>query len=118
MRLKYNFICIVTAIVFISGCSNSNPFDNSSAEWTFNFVVWDGYIYQLTDEYVESIDEEIGEVTKYSDMEGTYSGNFSNTYEKGTKYYAIQEISTDEAIAIKDEGKYKKAIRDGKYREK
>ena len=83
-----------------------------------NFVVWDGYIYQLTDEYVESVDEEIGEVTKYSDMEGTYSGNFSNEYEKGTKYYAIQGISTGEAIAIEDEGKYKKAIRDGKYGEK
>lgn len=118
MRLKYNFICIVTAIVFISGCSNSTPFDNSSADWAYNFVVLEGYIYQLTDEYVESIDEEIGEVTKYSDMEGTYSGNFSNAYEKGTKYYAIQGISTDEAIAIKDEDKYKKAIRDGKYGEK
>ncbi|MBD8038434.1 hypothetical protein H9635_16945 [Solibacillus sp. A46] len=118
LRLKYNFICIVTAIVFISGCSNSNPLDNSSADWAYNFVVWDGYIYQLTDEYVESVDEEIGEVTKYSDMEGTYSGNFSNKYEKGTKYYAIQGINTDEAIAIEDEGKYKKAIRDGKYGEK
>ena len=118
MRLKYNFIFIITVIVFISGCSSTNPFNNSSAEWAFNFVVWDGYIYQLTDEYVEKIDEEIGEVTKYSDMEGTYSGNFSNTYEKGTKYYAIQGISTDEAIAILENGKYRKAIRDGKYGEK
>lgn len=105
-------------IVFITGCSNSNPFDHSSADWAFEFVVWDGYIYKLSEEYVESIDEEIGEVTKYSDMEGTYSGNFSNTYEKGTKYYSIQGISTDDSIAIKEKGKYKKAIRDGKYGEK
>lgn len=118
LRLKCKFFCIVIAIVFISGCSNSNPFDNSSADWAFEFVVWDGYIYQLSEEYVENIDEEIGEVTKYSDMEGTYSGNFSNTYEKGTKYYAIQGISTEEAIAIEDKGKYKKAIRNGKYGEK
>ncbi|MBB4825972.1 hypothetical protein HNO89_003209 [Sporosarcina luteola] len=38
---------------------------------------------------------------------------------KGTKYYAMQGISTEEAIAIKEEnGKYRKAIRDGKYGEK
>lgn len=118
MRLRYNLICLVTAIVYISGCSNSHPVDNSSADWAFEFVVWDGYIYKLSDEYVESIDEEIGEVAKYSDLEGTYSGNFSNTFEKGTKYYSIHGISTDDAIAIKEKGKYKKAIRDGKYGEK
>ena len=118
LRLKYNFFCVVIAIVLLSGCSNSNPFNNSSADWAFQFVVWDSYIYQLSDEYVENIDEKIGEVTKYSDMEGTYSGNFSNTYEKGTKYYAIQGISTEEAIAIEEKGKYRKAIRDGKYGEK
>ena len=86
--------------------------------WAFQFVVWDGYIYQLSDEYVEDVDDEIGEVTKYSDMEGAYSGNFSNVYEKGTKYYAMQGISTEEAIAIEEEGKYRKAIRDGRYGEK
>lgn len=121
MRLKYNFFCVVIAIVLLSGCSNSNPSNasnNSSADWAFQFVVWENYIYQLSDEYAENIDEKIGEVTKYSDMEGTYSGNFSNTYEKGTKYYAIQGISTEEAIAIEEKGKYRKAIRNGKYGEK
>ena len=105
---------------FLSGCSNDSSavINNSSADWAFEFVVWDGYIYQLSDEYVDDVDEEIGEVTKYSDMEGTYSGNFSNVYEKGTKYYAMQGISTEEAIAIEEEGKYRKAIRDGKYGEK
>ncbi|MER2009623.1 MAG: hypothetical protein ABS939_19485 [Psychrobacillus sp.] len=120
LRLKHNLFCVVIAIVLLSGCSNSNPnlFNNSSADWAFQFVVWNGYIYQLSDEYVENVDEKIGEVTKYSDMEGTYSKNFSNTYEKGTKYYAIQGISTEEAIAIEEDGRYKKAIRDGKYGEK
>lgn len=51
-------------------------------------------------------------------MERTYSGNFSNVYEKGTKYYAMQGRSTEEAIAIEEDGKYRKAIRDGKYGEK
>ncbi|MGM0877317.1 MAG: hypothetical protein ACQEWV_21855 [Bacillota bacterium] len=56
-------------------------------------------------------------MTKYSDVEGTYSGNFSNTYQKGTKYYSIEGISIDEAIAIQDKyGKYKKAIREEEYK--
>ena len=114
MRLKYYFFSVVIAIVFLSGCSKI-VFNKSSADWAFGFVVWDGYIYQLSDEYVDEIDEEIGKVTKYSDTERTYSGNFSNVYEKGTKYYAMQGISTEEAIAIEEDGKYRKAIRDGKY---
>ena len=31
-------------------------------------------------------------VTYHTDREGTYGGNFSNIYPKGTKYYAIQEL--------------------------
>lgn len=119
MRIKYLFFPLI-AIAFLSGCSNDSSavIDNSSAEWAFKFVVWDGYIYQLSDEYVDDVDEEIGAVTKYSVMEGTYSGNFSNVYKKGTKYYAMQGISTEEAIAIAEEGKYRKAIRHEKYGEK
>ena len=119
MRIKHFFFSLI-AIAFLSGCSNdaSTVIDNSTADWAFEFVVWDGYIYPLSDEYVDDVDKEIGKVTRYSDMEGTYSENFSNVYEKGTKYYAIQGISTEEAIAIEEEGKYRKAIRDGKYGEK
>jgi hypothetical protein len=63
----------------------------SSADWAISFVVWEGYIYQLSDEYIDDISEELVEVTKYSDMEGTYSGNFSNEYPKWSKFYAIKE---------------------------
>ncbi|WP_082625460.1 hypothetical protein [Cytobacillus dafuensis] len=121
MRIKK---CLITAIICVffilvlSGCNNSSS-ENSSADWSASFVVWDGYIYHLTDEYVDEIDGEIGVVTKYSDKEGTYSGNFSNVYEKGTKYFAIKGINTEEAIAIQEEGgKYRKVIREGKYGEK
>ena len=65
---------------------------------------------------ISEIDKEIGHVTKSSDREGTYSGNFSNSYPKGTKYYSIQGISTDKAIAVqKDNGTYIRATRDEKY---
>jgi hypothetical protein len=41
------------------------------------------------------------------------SGNFSNVYEKGTKYYSIKDVSTDEAIAVEEgSGKFKKAVRE------
>jgi hypothetical protein len=112
------FTAIIYAILslVLTGCSNSYK---TSADSAINFVVWDGYIYKISDEYVENVSEEIGEVTKYSDIEGTYSGNFSNTYEKGTKYYSIKGIGTEKAIAIEEKGgKYRKAIRDGKYGEK
>ena len=49
-------------------------------------------------------------------MEGTYSGNFSNTFKKGTKLFSIKGVSTDEAIAIQNEdGIFTKAVREGEY---
>lgn len=108
---KFFFVALVFLVVF----SSLLP-DKTSADWAFPFVVWDGYIYVISDEFVEEVDEKIGRVTKYSDKEGTYSGNFSNVYKKGTNYYSIKGVPTDEAIAIGEEGgKYKKAVRDGEY---
>jgi hypothetical protein len=67
------------------------------------------------DEYVTDVEKEIGSVTKYSDMD-SLTGNFSNTYKKGTKYYSIKGISTNEAIAVEEEeGIFRKAIREGEY---
>ncbi|MGM1048988.1 MAG: hypothetical protein ACQEXX_23005 [Bacillota bacterium] len=52
----------------------------------------------------------MGEVTYYSSQEGNYNGNFSNRYPKGTKYYSIQGIPPEEAIAVKtNEGIFVKA---------
>ncbi|GAB3051444.1 hypothetical protein [Virgibacillus ainsalahensis] len=35
---------------------------------------------------------------------------------KGTKYFSIKGVSTDEAIAIKEEnGEYRKALNEGRY---
>lgn len=102
-------------IVLILSTSMLFPI-KSLASWAYAFVVWDGYVYVVTDEQVNEVDKKIGHVTKYSDREGTYSGNFSNTYPKGTKYYSIRGVSTDEVIAIQEEnGTYIKATRDGKY---
>jgi hypothetical protein len=105
------FPMILIAILHIVFFAKSS----SATSWAYPFVVWDGYRYEVLDEYVEEIDSEIGEVTSYSDME-TLSGNFSNEYTEGTKYYSIKGISTDEAIAVKIGSQYKKAIRIGEYK--
>lgn len=112
MKLK-SVLAISIFLFFLSGCAKS------STSWAKTFVVWNGYVYEISDEYVKEVDKEIGKVTKYSDHEGTYNGNFSNKYKKGTKYYSIKGISTDVAIAIQEEdGRFRKAISDGKYGEK
>ncbi|WP_198949146.1 hypothetical protein [Lottiidibacillus patelloidae] len=106
---------LLLALTFTLLAAMFSPSKTSATSWAYSFVVWDGYIYEMTDEFVTDIDQEIGQVTKYSDME-TYAGNFSNTYKKGTKYFSIKGISTDEAIAVEiKKGKYKKAIRTGEY---
>lgn len=108
---QFFFVALAFLFFFTSLLPNK-----SSADWAYPFVVWDGYIYVISDEFVEEVDKKIGRVTKYSDKEGTYSGNFSNVYKKGTVYYSIKGVSTDEAIAIEEEGgKYKKAVMDGEY---
>ncbi|MEK5105738.1 hypothetical protein MHI57_03135 [Cytobacillus sp. FSL K6-0129] len=112
MKIKHSLSLV---ILFILLASFLFPSKLLATSWAYPFVVWDGYIYVVSDEYVTDIDSKIGQVTKYSDME-QYSGNFSNAYKKGTKYYSIESISTDEAIAIQDkDGKYKKAVREVEY---
>lgn len=88
------------------------------ADWAHAFVVYDGNIYVISKTHIapEQIGKKIGKVTKYSDMEGTYSGNFSNHYPKGTEYYEIKGIKILDAIAIKDsKGKFVRADYEGKY---
>ncbi|MEK5333609.1 hypothetical protein [Lysinibacillus sp. FSL W8-0992] len=109
--MRYTKLILFTAIVVFSFF----PCKAKATSWAYPFVVWDDYIYVISDEYVEKINKEIGEVTKYSDME-QYEGNFSNAYPKGTKYYSIDGIDTDTAIAIHiGNGQYLKAIREGEY---
>ncbi|WP_155591056.1 hypothetical protein [Lysinibacillus cavernae] len=91
------------------------PMKAFATSWAYPFVVWDGYMYEVIEEEVTTIEKEIGVVTKYSDMK-QLEGNFSNAYPKGTKYFSIQGIPTDVAIAIQvDNGQYFKAVREGEY---
>ncbi|WP_223285057.1 hypothetical protein [Paenibacillus sp. PL91] len=88
------------------------------ASWAYSFVVNDGKIYVLSEVHVEpeQIGDKVGKVTSYSDEEGTYSGNFSNSYPKGTEYFAVHGIDINEAIAIKiSDESYLRANYEGEY---
>lgn len=112
MGIKHLFSVVIVAVLL---STSFLPIYSSATSWAYSFVVWDGYIYVISDDYVTEIGSEIGQVTKHSDME-QYSGNFSNSYTEGTKYYSIEGVSTDIAIAIQeDDGKYKKAVREEEY---
>lgn len=111
------FLVAMLAIVLFVGCNNSG----GSSDWAYQFVKWNGATYKTsghnTSEYViddSKIGKEIGKVTKYSDDESAnQSGNFSNDFEKGSKYFEIKEIDTSKAIAVeRKDGKYIKAEKD------
>ncbi|WPK13803.1 hypothetical protein R6U77_09120 [Lysinibacillus louembei] len=103
-------INICAACVWVASCSTSSP------DWAYNFVVWNDFMYVVSDEYTENIGGVIGEVTKFSDSEGIYSGNFSNKLEEGTKYYEVEGDSTDVSIAIEEGSRYRIAYRNGEYK--
>lgn len=74
--------------------------------WAYSFVVWDGNVYEVTKEKVSegNIGRQIGEVkTRPNDMTGSYYGNASNDYPKGTGYFEIKGQSTATSIAVKIE---------------
>ncbi|MGM0845220.1 MAG: hypothetical protein ACQEUT_09605 [Bacillota bacterium] len=94
------------------------PVTALSTSWAYSFVVWNEYVYVVTEEGVTDIEKEIGEVTAYSDMQ-QYPGNFSNEFSVGTKYFSITGFSTDEAIAVESHnGNYLKAVREMRYLER
>ncbi|MBM7619744.1 hypothetical protein JOC95_001596 [Bacillus tianshenii] len=96
-------------------CTMFFPTKSAATSWAFEFVVYDGYVYVVGEETVEDVEEEIGNVTQYSDM-ASLAGNFSNHYPVGTKYYSIKGVSAEEAIAVEEsEGNYLRAERETKY---
>lgn len=120
---KKLLVIISGILLLLSGCSlNDNESTNhASASWAYPFVKWENETYVVTEEEVkeDKIGQEIGKVTTYSDLESSNtSGNFSNEYEVGTKYYEIKDISHKKAIAIKvKNGKFIKAIISDKWEE-
>ena len=108
-HLPISVIIVLLLTLFIP--SNSV----SATKWVHQFEVWEGYVYTLEDEIITDVKEKIGEVTAYSDM-NQLPGNFSNVFQKGTPYYSIKEIDTNESIAIKiGKDRYQIADRESEY---
>lgn len=108
----------IISVVFVFLIACTFLISNTYASWAYAFIVYKGNVYVISETHIESnkIGKKIGEITKYSDQEGTYSGNFSNQFPKGTEYYEIKGVKTNEAIAIKESKvSFIKAKYDGKY---
>ena len=123
--MKKILVGMIFGLLILTGCSfvdgNSENEIQPTNAWVYSFVKWENENYVATEEEVkeEKIGAEIGEVTSYSHQESSdTSGNFSNQYEEGTKYYEITDINPEEAIAIKiQEGKFIKAVISDKWEE-
>lgn len=113
-------VLILFVLMLLSACAPSQS-TGSSASWAYPFVKWEGHIYVITDETVplSKIGRSIGEVTSYSDIEGSETeDNFSNAYKKGTKYYKIKNSSTEKQIAVKkDKDTFIKAVEESVWRQ-
>lgn len=111
--MKRKSVTVITGIIVLFFFSL--PQNIYATSWAYSFVVWNGYVYQVADEEVERVVEEIGEVTAYSDMD-QLAGNFSNAYREGTKYYSIEGTDPSEVIAVKiSEDLYVKAYKEHEY---
>ncbi|MEK0313910.1 hypothetical protein [Cohnella sp. 56] len=87
------------------------------ASWAFGFVVYNDNVYKLTDETVpaDRIGLKIGKVSMYTDVEGSYKGNYSNALPKDSEYRGILGIDVQEAIAADTGGgKFVKAVYHGR----
>lgn len=97
------FLCFTFIMsVFVSGCFSQEKLPTSSNEWKTIGVIWNGYMYQATEEMVTEVDEKIGTVEKYSVDESflkLYKDTFSNKYPVGTNLYSIKGVPVTEAIA-------------------
>ncbi|WP_046174212.1 hypothetical protein [Domibacillus indicus] len=82
--------------------------------WAYPFVVFDGRVYEVTEETIEAADigRKIGEVKRTADpMTGEYYGDASNSYSPGTGYFELNGTSVQSAIAVEaEQHEWKKAV--------
>ncbi|GIO98901.1 hypothetical protein J14TS5_39870 [Paenibacillus lautus] len=108
----YMKIPLLTLLLLVMGLSPA-----AVASWAYSFVVNDGKVFVVSEDRVDesTLGDVVGKVTYHTDQEGTYGGNFSNIYPRGTKYYAVQGIAPELAIAVETQEGYLMARYEGEY---
>ncbi|SFU48067.1 hypothetical protein [Alicyclobacillus macrosporangiidus] len=115
---------LILMTLALTGCAPglsplaSGPDSSSTAaSWVYEFVIWKGHTYRVTEETVTEVGQPIGQVTQSSDDETTHpTGTFSNGLPVGTRLFAIPGVPTDAALAVQTkEGGYVKAVETGVY---
>lgn len=113
---------MVICVIIVSACSsnttdNSNNNDNTITKenqqsFPYPLVKWNNHIYKITNESIDEIDKEIGEIEYQSlNEEEDTPDNYSNYYSKGTKLFSIKGVDTNDAIAVQlGEGNYIKVV--------
>lgn len=91
---------IIWLLVLLLG---TTPSVALALDWTYPFVVWNGNVYEVTEE--EIVENDLGKVIGHvkrtaNDRTGNYYGDASNSYPKGTQYYELNGISPESAIAV------------------
>ena len=101
---------MVLSLLFVFMISTSVQ----ALSWAYSFVVWKSKVYEVKQEEIvapSDIGKVIGKVkTKPDGMTGSYYGNASNHYPRGTKYYEIKGTSTSTEIAVKEDKQWVKAV--------
>jgi len=121
VKILTKLVSTCLCLLLLFGCNSQQTNEkrtSSSASWAYEFVIYKGDIYRITTDIVTNVGKNIGAVTKYSNIEGTYSGNFSNKYPVGTKYFDIPGVNMNKSIAIQFENSYIRADNQGNYGEK
>lgn len=109
--MKRKVLMLLAALLLLA------PAAGAYASWASRFVVYYDNIYTITDEAVpaDRLGMRLGSVAMYTDVEGEYHGNFSNTLPKGSEYRGILGIDVQEAIAVDSGGgAFVKAVYQGR----
>jgi len=111
-------IVMIVILLLGAGCGRQQEQASTSStnSWAYEFIQWQDVTYRLTDEVVENIGEPIGSVESYSlDELASTDGVFSNAFAVGTPIYSIDQVSTEDAIAVEQDGKWVRLFNTEKF---
>ncbi|NOU98545.1 hypothetical protein [Paenibacillus planticolens] len=108
------FLLNVLLLGILSSCTDTKKPEVSDSQ-SLKIIIFQGLNYRVSDEKVDDqgIEQKVGEVKSYSNKSGEHYvvDAFSNAYQIGTELYKIKDNDVKEAIAVKTEDTFLKAVR-------